>query len=159
MIEPARPSAIVIQIGIGSGPGTASRASAPTTRPHRSRKMMKPSVTPARLSGSLGERVQLAPQILDLVPELGGVLEPQLLGRREHLLLERDHEPLELLGAHAFDLLAVATAPARHRRSLEREELRDVGDTLLDRLRRDPVLLVVGELLGAAAVGLVERAF
>ena len=31
--EPAQPSRIVAQIGIGSGPGSASRARAPTTRP------------------------------------------------------------------------------------------------------------------------------
>ena len=43
-------------------------------------------------------------------------------------------------------------------RRLEREELGDVGDALRDRDRRDPVLLVVGELHRAAAVRLVERA-
>ena len=36
MNEPATPNAIVIQIGIGSGPGIANRASAPTTKPLRS---------------------------------------------------------------------------------------------------------------------------
>ena len=40
---------------------------------------------------------------------------------------------------------------------LEREEVGHVGDALADRLRRDAVLLVVGDLDGAAAVGLVDR--
>src|SRR2546425_5435650 len=40
--EPARPRPIVARIPIGSGPGRASRASAPTTRPKSARKMMKP---------------------------------------------------------------------------------------------------------------------
>ena len=53
-------------------------------------------------------------------------------------------------------------APRRRRergnvRRLEREELGDVADALQDRLRRDAVLLVVGELDRAPAVRLVER--
>ncbi len=43
-------------------------------------------------------------------------------------------------------------------RRLEREQLRDVGDALDDRLRRDPLLLVVRELGLAAAVRLLEGA-
>ena len=42
---------------------------------------------------------ELAPELLDLVAQLRGVLEPQLLGGGEHLLLERDHELLELARA------------------------------------------------------------
>ena len=103
----------------------------------------------------LVERVQLAAQLLDLVAELGRVLEPQLLGRGEHLLLERDHELLELAAIEALDLLAAARALG-HVRRVEREELGDVGDALRDRLRRDPVLLVVGELLLAPARGLAR---
>src|SRR5262245_12331416 len=51
-------------------------------------------VTVRCLGGCLGRRLQLAAEILDLVPELGRVLEPQLLCGREHLLLERDDELL-----------------------------------------------------------------
>ena len=38
------------------------------------------------------------PQLLDLVAELRRVLEAQVLGGGEHLLLELDHQPLQLLG-------------------------------------------------------------
>src|SRR5262249_8460837 len=48
----------------------------------------------------LGERGQLAAQVLDLVAELGGVLEAELLRGGEHLLLERDHELLEVIAGH-----------------------------------------------------------
>src|SRR3972149_7677136 len=53
------------------------------------------------LSSGRRRREQLPAQLLDLVSELGGVLEAQLLGGRVHLLLEGDDEPLELPGAHA----------------------------------------------------------
>jgi len=43
--EPPIPIAVVIQIGIGSGPGIAKRASAPMTKPEIKIAMMKPSVT------------------------------------------------------------------------------------------------------------------
>ena len=94
----------------------------------------------------LGQGVQLAAELLDLVAKLGRVLEPELLGGREHLLLERDHELLQLLARHALDLALATPTARRHGRGLEREELGDVGDALHDRLGRDPVLLVVGEL-------------
>src|SRR5215208_7800503 len=42
-IIPATPRRIVAQIGIGSGPGSASLARAPTSRPPTSRPMMKSS--------------------------------------------------------------------------------------------------------------------
>src|SRR5512132_1551477 len=48
-------------------------------------------------------RDELAAQILDLVTELRGVLEAQLLRRREHLLLELDDQLLELGRRHALD--------------------------------------------------------
>ena len=98
-------------------------------------------------AGGVGrERRELAPQLLDLVAELGRVLEAELLGGGEHLLLERDHELLELVSRHALDLGLAAATAARNRRRLEREELGDVGDALDDRLGGDPVLLVVREL-------------
>ena len=88
-----------------------------------------------------------------------GLLEVQLLGRGEHLLLDRDDHPLEVLGA--LDRLAVdgrAAAPALGGSGrLHRQEVGDVADPLGDRLRRDPVLAVVGELDLAAPVGLADR--
>src|SRR5438067_2465211 len=50
--DPPIPIAVVIQIGMGSGPGIANRASPPMTKPQIRIAMMKPSVTaspPARL--------------------------------------------------------------------------------------------------------------
>ena len=51
-----------------------------------------------------GARVELAAEGLDLVAELRCVLEAQLLGGREHLFLEGDQEPVELVGRQALDL-------------------------------------------------------
>ena len=62
-------------------------------------------------------------QRLDLVAQLRGVLEAQLLGRREHLLLERDDELLDLLARHALDLARRAPAARDVRRVAERQEL------------------------------------
>ena len=87
--------------------------------------------------------VQLAPQLADLVAQLGGVLEAQLLGRGEHLLLELDDRRLDLGRRHVDLLLAPAAALGRDL-GVRHQELRDVGDALDDRLRRDAVLLVVG---------------
>ena len=55
---------------------------------------------------------QLAAQLLDLVSQLGGILEPELLGRGEHLLLELDDQPVDLLRLQPFDLGLAAAAPA-----------------------------------------------
>src|SRR6476660_5446619 len=156
----------VSQIGIGSGPGIASRARAPVTKPEIriARTTLRLMLGRAYASRSYRrsrrrrERDEVAADALDLVAQLGGVLEAQLLGGLEHLLLERDDELLELLAVHALDLVAAAAARARDVRRFERKELGDVGDALRDRDRRRAVLLVVGELDGAAAVRLVERA-
>src|SRR5919201_1326102 len=43
--EPASPRPTVAYQGIGSGPGSASRARPPTTKPHTIRPMMKISTT------------------------------------------------------------------------------------------------------------------
>src|SRR4051795_739024 len=108
----AMPTRIVTIQPIGSEPGWNNRPSAPTRAPTmishtqcmrspfgvRERKRRSGAVGCARLDG--GERHELPPQLLDLVPQLGGVLEAQLLRRGEHLLLELDHELLELLARH-----------------------------------------------------------
>src|SRR5215211_3904659 len=157
----------------GSSPATGSRSAATTptaptgrergarTRPtrcaSRSCTCRSPEQPRRRLGRRFGRGLELAAQLLDLVSQLRCVLEPKLLRGGEHLLLERDDEALEFRRRHALDLL-LSASPLRHRRRLEREELGDVGDALLDRLRGDPVFLVVRDLDGTAPVRLVERA-
>src|SRR5215218_9744963 len=101
----------------------------------------------------------LAPQLADLVAQPGRVLEAQVLGRREHLLLELDDRLLDLGQRHVLRLRALALrAPAALRRlALGLEELGDVADALDDRRGRDAVRLVVGDLDRAAAGGLLDR--
>src|SRR5579859_723009 len=104
--EPARPMATVSQMGIGSGPGTASRASAPVTNADAMTPMTVPALTEA-ISNSGGrflECVQLAAKLLDLVAQLRGVLEAELLRGDVHLLLERDDELVELGAVHPLHL-------------------------------------------------------
>src|SRR5436190_14581071 len=124
--------------------------------------MARPRRSPATSGRSCaldrpGGAVELVAEVLDLVPELRRVLEPQLLGRGEHLLLELDDQLLELL--RRANLLVSAGPPARRARDLglEREELADIGDALLHRLGRDAVLAVVGELDLAPALRLADR--
>src|ERR1700751_5050152 len=137
---------------------TSSRPPPEPPWPHSPTSCCAASGRSRRLRRSLLERLQVAPQVLDLVAELRGVLESQLLGGEVHLLLERDHELLELLARHPLDLRRAAPPPrGGHRRRLELKQLRDVRDALGDRLRHDPVLLVVRDLDGAAPVRLVER--
>ena len=50
--EPLRPTRIVSHAGIGSGPGTASRASAPVTNPDSSTPMTVPRLTAAMIMRS-----------------------------------------------------------------------------------------------------------
>src|SRR3954468_8491848 len=90
-------------------------------------------------SGGRGRRggAQLPAQLLDLVAQLGRVLEPQLLRGREHLLLELHDELFDLVAAHAVGFSTAAAAAWDMRLRLEREELGDVGDPFADRLRRD----------------------
>ena len=114
--------------------------------------MTKPAFMPLRRKAGTSTPAehaadrQVAADALDLVAQFRRVLEPELLGRLEHLLLERDRKLLELLLRHALDLVAAAAARARHVRLVEREELGDVGDALDDRQGLRPVLLVVGQL-------------
>src|SRR6478735_5014166 len=101
-------------------------------------------------------RIQIAPQVADLVAQLGRVLEAQLLRGGEHLLLELAHRLLDLRRCHVGLRLAAPPALGRDL-GVRHQELRDVRDALDDRLRGDPVLLVVGDLDRAAAIGLLER--
>src|SRR3954468_19520982 len=96
-------------------------------------------------AASLGRRV--APevaedpaQVADLVAQPRGVLEPQVLGGRQHLLLELDDRLLDLLARHPLGpgLRAPrAAAPAGRRLALGLQELGDVADALDDRGRGD----------------------
>ena len=52
--------------------------------------------------------LQVAAQLAQLVAQLRGVLEAQLLGRREHLLLELDDQPLELVRRQLLGRAALA---------------------------------------------------
>src|SRR4051795_3425291 len=102
---------------------------------------------------------ELAPQLADLVAKPRRVLEAQVLGGGEHLLLELDDRLFhlgerEILG---LDAAAVAAAAALRGLALRLEELGYVADALDDRRGRDAVLLVVGDLDRAAAVGLLDR--
>src|SRR5437899_2844470 len=44
--DPPRPNSVVSQIGIGSGPGTAQRASAPMMKPEKRKARIVPSTLP-----------------------------------------------------------------------------------------------------------------
>src|SRR5687768_18571590 len=109
---------MVRQRGIGSGPGTARRARAPTMNPLTAARRTKVR-TSMPLHG-LARGGELATQRLDLVAQVLGVLEAQVLGRREHLLLERDQELVELVGGQALQLVLTATTAARCGRRLGR---------------------------------------
>src|SRR5436189_287689 len=98
------------QMPIAIAPPTAEPSRPLATRNSRS------------LSRSLGRGGhELAAEILDLVTQLRCVLEPQLLGRGEHLLLELDDQFLELARRHSLHVLAPAP-PLRsgHRGRFER---------------------------------------
>src|SRR6202034_225296 len=85
--------------------------------------------------------LQVAAQLAQLVAQLRGVLEAQVLGRRDHLLLELHDHPLErmawsptrpllpssTLGGAAF---ATTLADLRSVLRLALQELRDVRDAL-----------------------------
>src|ERR1700677_1778866 len=105
--------------------------------------------------------LKVTTELAQLVAKLRRVLETQVLSGRDHLLLDLHDHPLELVFGHLLAgpaLGRAAFAPARNLR-LGLPELGDVRDPLDDRRRRDPVLLVVGELDLAAAVGLGDRRF
>src|ERR1700738_4393202 len=90
---------------------------------------------------------ELAFQVVDLVPQAGGVLEAEFGGGFVHFLFEGSDEPAQLvlgqLGQIAADPVAPAVAPvlARDRSALLAPQRRqDVGDRLADRLGVDAVV-------------------
>src|SRR3954462_9089533 len=62
------------------------------------------------VAGRGGHRLELAPQVADLVAQLRRVLEAPLLGRRQHLLLQPHHRLLDLRWLHVDALLAAPAA-------------------------------------------------
>src|SRR5438094_1342558 len=122
----------------------------------RARGTSRPARRRCSSPGGRAQVLEVAPQLADLVAQPRRVLEAQLVCGGEQLLLELDDELAELLLA---ELLVAPLAPALLRRDLRvaLQELGDVRDALDDRLRRDPVLLVVGDLDRPAAVGLADR--
>src|SRR5215216_3527778 len=65
-------------------------------------------LNPAPSLSRSGRLVELAPQLADLVAQLGRVLEAELLGGGEHLLLELHDRLLDLVRLHVDALLAPA---------------------------------------------------
>src|SRR4029079_4741587 len=127
------------------------RWSAPTSRAARRRE--GPG---ARRGLSSFEPEFLRAQVLDAVADLGRALELQRLGRLAHGLLEG----LDLL----LDLVDRAVALLRRLLDLGHADVvrlvhrrQQLAQVLRDRLRGDPVLLVVGGLDPAAATGLPDR--
>src|SRR6266550_6137592 len=131
----------------------------PPVPSHASGARMLRLLTRRRLRhAGFSELSQLLAELLDLVAEPGRVLEPEILRRLVHLLLEPLDQPLELLGGHLGVRDLPATLALGRGGSLilttEREE--DVRYLLSDRLGIDPVLGVVGELDLTPALGLAD---
>ena len=120
---------------------------------------------------------QLLLEVLDLVAQPGGELEVEVLGGGVHLLGELVDELDEVVLCRPGELLAhgglggvlasgphrgVLMAPVATGQEvggidvLAGEHVGDVGDLLAQRLRVDAVLGVVGQLLGAAALSLLD---
>src|SRR3984893_19499348 len=102
---------------------------------------MSPLVGGSPLNTGFG----LPPQVGDLAPEPSRVLEPELLGRLVHLLLERLDQPGELVAGHHRDLglgaaLAAPAAPSLRRSGVGAERQEDVGVLLADALGIDALL-------------------
>src|SRR3954471_22027062 len=86
--------------------------------------------------GARPDLVEVPAEVSDLVSQLCRVLEAQVVGGGQHLLLELDDQLLDLLGAHLVVALLLAPTPARDL-GLALHELGDVRDALDDRLGRD----------------------
>src|SRR6266481_3228167 len=112
--------------------GSTGHRSVPL-RAGRSWERMSPLVP-----GSTSDKgFELPPQVGDLVPQPSRVLEPELLGRLVHLLLERLDQPGEFVAGHHRDLglgaaLAAPAASSLRRSGVGAERQEDVGDLLAD---------------------------
>src|SRR5437763_610042 len=113
---------------------------------------------------ALPDLAELLLEVPDLVPEAGGVLEPELRGGLTHLLLQRPDQPRQLVLGQLGQIAANGVAPARAavptrtgRLSVGADLGQDVGHSLADGLAIDPVLGVVGLLHRSAPLGLGDR--
>src|SRR5205085_2152695 len=97
-------------------PRARPRARAPALRAASPSRPGGRSAWDRTASGRRLHLVELAPQRLDLIAQLGRVLEAEVLRRQQHLLLELDDRLVDLTGGHSLLPLApVATPPgARH---------------------------------------------
>src|SRR5687768_10213157 len=103
------------------------------------------------MSTSADRFLELAAEVLDLVAQPSGVLEPKIGGCFVHLLLECPDESLELgrrqvvdTGPASIVLAGPAVAPGDGCTVLSRPQVsEDVGDSLDDALWVDAVRLVV----------------
>src|SRR5690625_1839887 len=144
----------------------------PGERRHHPRRARKGAVLLGRL-----HLPELLLEVGDLVAQAGRELELQLLGGGEHLRVELLDEVREVArgrGSQPFPHRGAGGLPLPGARPLVRpavaaleelggvdglpgEHVGDVGDPLAQRRRVDAVLLVVRQLLGPAAVGLLDR--
>src|SRR6266480_1314537 len=72
MNEPARPSRIVMPMPRGSGPGSSTRATAPTMRPSASRPRMLTTIMPSVWAGCAGGQAEELLQKLEEIDSLPG---------------------------------------------------------------------------------------
>jgi hypothetical protein len=112
----------------------------------------------------LADLAELLLEVPDLVPEAGGVLEPELRGGLTHLLLQRPDQPGQLVLGQLGQIASGRVTPTRSAVSSWSGCLavgpdlgQDVGDGLANGLGVDPVLGVVGLLHRPASLGLRDR--
>src|SRR5258708_6417118 len=84
---------------------TSARATACAHNGAAPRRARRERVSSGAMSASVA---QLAAQLVDLIAQPGGVLEPQVRGRLVHLLFERLDQPAELGGSEIAELVAPA---------------------------------------------------
>src|SRR5207302_9608745 len=112
--------------------------------------------TPAPSGPRLGF-LELLTQGLDLVAELGRVLEAEVVSREQHLLLELHDRARDLFRLHAVPVAAPRAPAAPGDLGFERQEVRDVGDPLPDRLGRGRALLEIRRPDRPQPAGLADR--
>src|SRR6476660_1100046 len=113
-----------------------------------------------RTSGDAGlsELAELLAELVHLVTQARGVLEPKIPCGLVHLLLEPLDQPLEFLRGDALRRLEDPLLSRRARGGfLPAKRQQDVGHLLADGLRVDPMLLVVRELDLSAALRFADR--
>ena len=139
------------------------RRAASTARPIRgTRQPSSVSAVPARPLRRTpdGDRRVLLEDaksdLLDLVAQRGGALELELLGGRLHLGFHPGHDGLDLAPVGVGELAALLRGVDDGGFGDGTQPLVQVADALDDRRRLDAALKVVGLLVRAATVGLVD---